>query len=65
MREYTVKNQDFTKFEQNEGLILTKVDRNNTHYYTNTCCPKGTIKDHSEYKFVKQTELTRCKVSRA
>lgn len=25
---------------------------------------KGTIKDHSEYKFVKQTELTRCKVSR-
>lgn len=26
---------------------------------------KGTIKNHSEYKFVKQTELTRCKVSRA
>lgn len=25
---------------------------------------KGTIKDHSEYKFVKQTELTRCKVFR-
>lgn len=40
MREYTVKNQDFTKFDQNKDLILTKVDRNNTHYYTACRCPK-------------------------
>lgn len=40
MREYTVKNKDFTKFDQNKDLILTKVDRNNTHYYTACKCPK-------------------------
>lgn len=40
MREYTVKNQDFTKFDQDNDLILTKVDRNNTHYYTACRCPK-------------------------
>lgn len=40
MREYTVKNQDFTEFDQNKDFILTKVDRNNTHYYTVCRCPK-------------------------
>lgn len=40
MREYTVKNQDFTEFDQDKDLILTKVDRNNTHHYTSTRCPK-------------------------
>lgn len=40
MREYTVNNQDFTEFDQNKDLILTKVDRNNTHHYTSTRCPK-------------------------
>lgn len=40
MREYTVENQDFTRFDQDKDLILTKVDRNNTHYYTACRCPK-------------------------
>lgn len=40
MREYTVENQDFTKFDKDKDLILTKVDRNNTHHYTSIRCPK-------------------------
>lgn len=40
MREYTVKNNDFTEFDSNPDLVLTKVDRNNTHYYTDTRCHK-------------------------
>lgn len=40
MREYTVKNNDFTEFDSNSDLILDRIDRNNTHYYTNTRCPK-------------------------
>lgn len=40
MKEYTVKNNDFTEFDLNPDLILNKVDRNGTHYYTNNRCPK-------------------------
>lgn len=40
MREYTVKNNDFTEFDSNPDLILDRIDRNNTHYYTSTRCPK-------------------------
>lgn len=40
MKEYTVKNNDFTEFDLNPDLILDKVDRNGTHYYTNNRCPK-------------------------
>lgn len=40
MREYTVKNNDFTEFDSNSDLILDRIDRNNTHYYTDTRCPK-------------------------
>lgn len=40
MREYTVKNNDFTEFDFNPDLTLNRVDRNNTHYYTDSRCPK-------------------------
>lgn len=40
MREYTVKNNDFTEFDLNPDLTLNRVDRNNTHYYTDSRCPK-------------------------
>lgn len=40
MREYTVKNNDFTEFDLNPDLTLDKVDRNGTHHYTNNRCPK-------------------------
>lgn len=40
MREYIVKNNDFTEFDSNSDLILDRIDRNNTHYYTSTRCPK-------------------------
>lgn len=40
MREYTVKNNDFTEFDINPDLTLDRVDRNDTHYYTSHRCPK-------------------------
>ena len=40
MREYTVNNNDFTEFDLNPDLTLNRVDRNNTHYYTDSRCPK-------------------------
>ena len=40
MKEYTVKNNDFTEFDSNPDLILDRIDHNNTHYYTSTRCPK-------------------------
>lgn len=40
MREYTVKNNDFIEFDLNPDLTLNRVDRNNTHYYTDSRCPK-------------------------
>lgn len=38
--EYTVMNNDFSKYDNDPRMIFQRVDRNNTHYYTNTRCPK-------------------------
>ena len=38
--EYTVRNNDFSEYDTDPRMILTRVDRNNTHYYTDTRCPK-------------------------
>lgn len=38
--EYTVMNNDFSRYDEDPRMILIKVDRNNTHYYTDTRCPK-------------------------
>lgn len=38
--ELTVRNNDFSEYDNDPRMILTKVDRNNTHYYTDTRCPK-------------------------
>lgn len=38
--ELTVRNNDFSEHDNDPRMILTKVDRNNTHYYTDTRCPK-------------------------
>lgn len=38
--EYTVRNNDFSEYDNDPRMILERIDRNNTHYYTNTRCPK-------------------------
>lgn len=38
--EYTVMNNDFSKYDNNKFLTLTKIDRNNTHYYNDCRCPR-------------------------
>lgn len=38
--EYVVHNNDFSRYDEDPRMILVKVDRNNTHYYTDTRCPK-------------------------
>lgn len=38
--EYVVHNNDFSRYDDDPRMILVKVDRNNTHYYTDTRCPK-------------------------
>lgn len=40
MYEYTVKNNDFSEYDNNKDLTLERIDRNNTHYYIDTKCPK-------------------------
>lgn len=40
MREYTVKDNDFSEFDSKSNLVLERIDRNNTHYYTDCRCPK-------------------------
>lgn len=52
------------------GMDVLKEERNESKYYTfegvhkgDTCTIKGTVKEHSEYKGVQQTVLTRCKVT--
>nr|DAJ19464.1 MAG TPA: DNA-directed DNA polymerase III [Podoviridae sp. ctgHy19] len=49
MREYTVKNNDFTEFDINPDLTLDRVDRNDTHYYTDSRCPKCSGKKYISY----------------
>lgn len=38
--EYTVKNNDFSRYDDDPRMYLTRIDRNNTHYYIDTRCPK-------------------------
>lgn len=38
--EYTVRNNDFSEYDNDPRMILERIDRNNTHYYTDTRCPK-------------------------
>lgn len=48
-------------FKDSEGNVLVWKTKN--FFEVTTCTVKGTIKEHSEYKGVPQTVLTRCKVS--
>lgn len=48
-------------FKDSEGNVLVWKTKN--FFEVTTCTVKGTIKEHSEYKGVLQTVLTRCKVS--
>lgn len=38
--EFTVENNDFSEYDNDSRMILERIDRNNTHYYTDTRCPK-------------------------
>lgn len=38
--ELTVKNNDFSEYDNDPRMHLVRVDRNNTHYYNDTRCPK-------------------------
>lgn len=38
--EYVVYDNDFSRYDDDPRMILVKVDRNNTHHYTDTRCPK-------------------------
>lgn len=38
--EFVVDNNDFSHFDNLKGVFLNRIDRNNTHYYTDTKCPK-------------------------
>ena len=49
MREYAVRNNDFTKFDLDPDFTLDRVDRNNTHYYINNRCPKCDGKKYISY----------------
>lgn len=48
-------------FKDSEGNVLVWKTKN--YFEVATCTVKGTIKEHSEYKGIPQTVLTRCKVS--
>ena len=38
--ELVARNNDFYEYDNDPRMILTKIDRNNTHHYTDTRCPK-------------------------
>ena len=38
--ELIARNNDFSEYDNDPRMILTKIDRNNTHHYTDTRCPK-------------------------
>lgn len=38
--ELTVRNNDFSKYDNDPKMSLVRVDRNNTHYYIDHRCPK-------------------------
>lgn len=48
-------------FKDSEGNVL--VWKTKSYLDVTTCTIKGTVKEHSQYKGVSQTVLTRCKVS--
>ena len=48
-------------FKDSEGNVLVWKTKN--YFEVTTCTVKGTIKEHSEYKGIQQTVLTRCKVN--
>ena len=48
-------------FKDSEGNIIIWKTKN--YFEVTTCIVKGTVKEHSEYKGVPQTVLTRCKVN--
>lgn len=54
---YTFADADGNKFVWNTSSYLDVTEGD-------SCTVKGTIKNHSEYKSEKQTELTRCKVDK-
>ena len=47
--EYVVHNNDFSRYDEDPRMTLVKVDRNNTHYYTDTRCPKCGGTGHINY----------------
>lgn len=38
--EYTVRDNNFSKYDNDPYLTLIRIDRNNTHYYSDCRCPK-------------------------
>ena len=38
--ELVARNNNFSEYDTDPRMILTKIDRNNTHHYTDTRCPK-------------------------
>lgn len=38
--ELTVRNNDFSEYDNDPRMSLVRIDRNNTHYYIDHCCPK-------------------------
>lgn len=38
--ELTVKDNNFSKYDHDPYMTLVRIDRNNTHYYTDCRCPK-------------------------
>ena len=49
--------------DENGNIIIWKTDKFIEADYGTKMTIKGTVKDHSEYKGIKQTALTRCKLS--
>ena len=53
-------------FKDADGNVFTWKTQNGVHFeYGENVIVKGTIKNHSEYKDEKQTELQRCKITAA
>ena len=59
--DFVVKNNDFSQFDEDKHLHLVKIDRNNTHYYVDSRCPKcgGTGFLH-EYAYIDGGVCYKC-----
>lgn len=65
-RGYGMDTMYIHTFKDADGNVFTwKTQRSFAFEYGENVVVKGTIKNHSEYKDEKQTELTRCKVTAA